>query len=216
MDRTQIGVLGLAAALMIAAVLLGDVFAPPPPSQPSAGSPTAEAPGYPALPPASPPPRLGASPAPPARASAPVPGAAEPLRAALPDMTQSRRVILENDVLRLEVGTLGGRFHSVRLLDYADRIGPDAERVELVTQDTYGTGLVFLGIEDFEGLEDEPHQVVSHDAHHVELRIERDGVEVTRHVTLDDQGYGARVRVPSILSFYFQDKYSTNREKVKS
>ena len=110
-------------------------------------------------------------------------------------MTQSRRLVLENDVLRLEVGTLGGRFHSVRLLEYADRIGPDAKPVELVTQNTYGSGLVFLGTEDLDGLEDELHQVTSHDAHHIELRVERDGVEVTRYVTLDDEGYGARVRV---------------------
>lgn len=200
MDRTQIGVLGLAAALMIAAVLLGDVLSPAPPSQ---GSPTAEAPAHAVPPPATLPAQPGASPAPPPGASSPmagapappVPGGSAPLRAASPDMTQSRRLVLENDALRLEVGTLAGRFHSVQLLDYADRIGPGAQRVELVTQPSYGTGLVFLGMAGFAGLEDEPHEVVSHDAHHVELRLERDGVEVTRHVTLDDQGYGARVRV---------------------
>lgn len=190
MDRTQIGFLGIAAALMIAAVMLGDVFSPRDPAEAPAPTPEIEQ-GLEAPTPEAPAASASTSPSPP-----PPPAAGSlPPRTASPDMTRSERLVLENDALRLEVGTLGGRFHSILLRNYADRIGPDAQPVELVTQPTLGTGLVFLGSKGFVGLEDSVHRVVAHDAHHVELRVERDGVEVTRHVTLDAEGYGARVRV---------------------
>jgi YidC/Oxa1 family membrane protein insertase len=110
-------------------------------------------------------------------------------------LTQSERLVLENDTVRIEVGTLGGRFHSIELKDYPDRIGDGARPVELVTHESLGTGLVFLGDDDFAGLQDRVHRVVSHDARHAELEAVHDDVVVTRRITIDDEGYGARVHV---------------------
>ena len=102
---------------------------------------------------------------------------------------------LENDVLRVEVSHLGARLRSIELYRYADRLARDAGFVELVTLPERGTLLAFLGDGPLRGLESREHRVVRSSAREVELRIEAAGAVVTRTVTLDEKGYGARLRI---------------------
>jgi YidC/Oxa1 family membrane protein insertase len=198
LDRTQIALLALALGLMLFAMTQGGLFGPAPepvPAQTATGEMAPPIAQTPAGSPGSPEqPMAGSgSPAPPEGTPSPVRAMPEATTAL--DMTQSERIVLSNDVLRLEVGSLGGRLHSAQLLEFRDQIGPDAQNVELVSDSAHGSGLVFLGRDDFAGLEDVVHRVVSHSDRSVEFRAELDGIEVTRTVTLDDAGYGARVRI---------------------
>jgi YidC/Oxa1 family membrane protein insertase len=45
------------------------------------------------------------------------------------------------------------------------------------------------------GWQDIPHEIVRADEREVELRLERDGVQITRRITIDDVGYGAWLRL---------------------
>ena len=130
------------------------------------------------------------SPQPPATARAP--RAVERSRV---DLTQGESIVLENDVLRLEMSSLGGRFRSIELLGFNDRAGLSPQPVQLVTDVELGTGVVFLGGGTLAGLADVTHEIVSHDETSVTFRTVSSGVEVLRVLELDAAGFGARMRV---------------------
>ncbi len=183
MDRLQIGAIALAVGLIALSFLFGGgTPSPPSPSAP----PTAVAPE--ALGPAATP--IETIPATPLAGSKPRDDAETrsfPLR-------QTR--ILENDALRVVVSNVGGRLESIQLKDYDDRVGGGGGPVELVTDQSRGNLLVFLGDDPLlTGLQDLPHELVRASGHEVELRVERQGVEVTRRISIDDAGYGGRLSV---------------------
>jgi YidC/Oxa1 family membrane protein insertase len=172
-DRLQIGAIALAVLLIVASVLFGGAPQAPPPTETAA----AEAPR-----PASAPDR--------AIVPAPEP---EPTRTS--PAVERRTAVLANESLRVEVSNVGGRLQRVELTAFRDRVGDDAGPVELVTDPSVGTLVVSLGPGVFEGLEAVPSEVVRADAREVVLRVEREGVVVTRTLSLDPTGYGMRLAV---------------------
>jgi YidC/Oxa1 family membrane protein insertase len=111
------------------------------------------------------------------------------------DLTQGETTTLENDALRLEVSHQGGRLRSAQLKRYRAALDEAAGPVELVTAPERGTLLMFLGEGVFAGLERAAHESVRSGPRELELRTARDGIEVRRVLTLDEVGYGARLRV---------------------
>jgi YidC/Oxa1 family membrane protein insertase len=91
------------------------------------------------------------------------------------------------------VSNVGARLLSVRLKNYRDRIGEVAGPVELVTDSSRGTLVARLGEGLLGGAQDIAHEVVRADDREVEFRLDRRGVEITRRITIDDVGYGARL-----------------------
>ena len=187
MDRVQIAIIAAAAALLV----FWFATLPDAPTSPPAERTTAqrEVPLPPGLPPG---PGLDPS----------VMTQTPQLDAERHELTQAFRkevaakpIRLENNAMRLDVSPIGGRFERILLKRFRDRVGADSEEVELVTSAGRGTLLVFLGDGAFRGLEREVHTVVRHTSESVELRAERDGLVVTRLVTLDADGYGGRLRV---------------------
>ncbi|MCP4007171.1 MAG: membrane protein insertase YidC [bacterium] len=184
MDRVQIAIIALAAVLIALAL-----FNQPPP------------------PPLTPP-----QPLPAATTQAPEPGRApdtglppvpsQPGAIAEPDTPrQSIRPVslvgLENDAVKISVSSLGGRIESIELSQFRDRLGDDAQPVQLVTGSGRATLVSFLGVGDepLAGLESVEHEITSQGPRHIELRVVRDGVEVTRRISLDETGYGARLEL---------------------
>ncbi len=183
MDRVQI------AAIAVAVLIIGYWFATmPAPRERAADAPAPPGTAEPAQRPedVAPPSAPGATPL-----SARAPATPSPEV----DLTRTTGVTLENDAMQLELSPLGGRLRSVRLKRYADRLGARAEPVELVTTPERGTLLVFLGPGPLEGLESLEHRVVRRGPREVELRADRAGITVTRTLTLDEVGYGARLRL---------------------
>ncbi len=182
-DRLQIGAIALAVGLILLSFLFGRGTSSPP-----SGS-------------TAPP---GSAPAAPARATTPIETVpATPLAASEPRddakknaMTQRQERVLENDALRIVVSSLGGRLESIQLKDYDDRVGGGGGPVELVTDPSRGNLLIFLGDDPLlAGLHDTAHEVVRATAQEVELRAEHLGVEVTRRISIDDAGYGGRLKL---------------------
>lgn len=174
MDRVQIAALALAVLLLFAwfATLPREPApAPEPPMAQQADR------GLPA--PAEPPPDLFP------------PGHDAPRPSASP----AAEIPLENDAVRVVVSSLGGRFQSIRLKQYRDRLGEEAEPVELVTTPSRGTGVVLLDWDALRGVEAVPHDRAERDARRVRLVAERRGIRVERLIELDEHGYGAWVRV---------------------
>lgn len=124
-----------------------------------------------------------------------LPDDAAPQVAPVLALTQSPWTVLENDAVRIEVSHLGGRLRSIQLKQYRASLEPDAGPVELVTVPERGTLLVFLGDGVFAQLERAEQELLRAEPREVQLRSKRDGVEVRRILTLDEQGYGARLRV---------------------
>ncbi len=104
-------------------------------------------------------------------------------------------ITLENDALRVEISTRGGRLRSVQLKHYRSALDESSGPLELVTVPERGTLLAFLGEGAFARLESVEHEVVRVEPREAELRVVRDGIEVRRVITLDESGYGARLRV---------------------
>ncbi|MFQ5514361.1 MAG: membrane protein insertase YidC [Myxococcota bacterium] len=180
MDRVQIAAIVLAVGILL--FWYSSVQKSPPPTA-RAPVPAESPPSYPSEAEAEPPPPASSR----TRADDALPVAAV--------LTQARSSLLENDELQVDVSHLGGRLRSVRLLDYADRLGPEARPVELVTEPERGTLLVFLGDGPFQGLESAEHELVRSGSTELTLRVRRDGVTVTRTLTLDPHGFGGRLRV---------------------
>ena len=193
MDRIQVVAIAIAVGLIALAILYRPSAPPqspvPPPNAaapaPQVPSPQALAP-VPAAPPSAP---LGV----PAVPSVPAAELARPPSGSPAE--RKKTVVLDNGVLRVVVSNLGARLESVELPDFLDRIGPGAGPVELVTDRARGSLVSSLGGGPLEGLEQLPHEIVSADDHHVLMRVERDGVEVTRRITLDPVGYGGSLVV---------------------
>ena len=81
-------------------------------------------------------------------------------------------------------------------MDYADRVGGGGGPVELVTDQSRGNLLVLLGDDPLlANLQDVEHEVVLATGHELELRVQRKGLEVTRRISIDDTGYGGRLKV---------------------
>jgi YidC/Oxa1 family membrane protein insertase len=108
---------------------------------------------------------------------------------------EATQAVLENDAVRLEVSSLGGRIESVQLKQYRARIGSDSGPVELVTLPSRGLGVVLLGEGSFQGLESIPHTWVKRGRLSASLALERGGTRVERSITIDDRGYGGWVRI---------------------
>lgn len=176
-DRLQIGAIALAVALLAASFLFGSSAPPPQPER--EGAPLAERAQAPA--PSSP---MPVAPGPTLRDDAP-----------LTVITQHQTRVIENDAIRVVVSNIGGRLESIQLKHYRDRIGSGAGPVELVTDPARGSLMVVLGEGALGGLHDAAHEIVRSDAHEVELRLKSGGMEITRRITLDDAGYGARLRI---------------------
>ncbi len=183
MDRVQI------AAIAVAVLIIGYWFVTmPSPGERGAGAPAPARTAEPAQRPE--------DVAPPSVPGAPPPAARAPITPSpVIDLTRTMGVTLENDAMQVEVSPLGGRLRSVRLKRYVDRLGAGAEPVELVTTPERGSLLVFLGSGPLEGLESVEHRVVRRGPREVELRADRAGIVVTRRLTLDEEGYGARLRL---------------------
>ncbi len=186
MDRVQIAIIAVAAGLLLIwFVTLPDAGIRPSEPAPPEPAPRAEAPLPSGLPPSAARSELG-------------PGATSQAMSRQ-EMTQSavelESIVLENDAVRMRVSPLGGRVEEIGLKRFRDRVGPESGEVELVTSGERGTLLLFLGDGPFEGLERVPHSVVRQTQQEVELRVERNGVQVTRKLTLDDTGYGGYLRV---------------------
>ncbi len=177
MDRLQIGAIALAVALLAASFMFGSSAPPPEPERGPA--PLAERAPMPAA----------GSPTP----VAPAPALRDDARTTV--ITQSQTRVLDNDALRVVVSNIGGRLESVQLKHYRDRVGSGAGPVELVTDPARGSLIVVLGVGLLGGLHDTAHEIVRADAREVELRLRSKGVEITRRITLDDAGYGARLRI---------------------
>ena len=71
----------------------------------------------------------------------------------------------------------------------------DSGPVELVTASARGALFAFLGPEPLRSLEATSYEVVSSGPRSVEFQAKHDGVIVTRHLELDDAGYGGRMIV---------------------
>ena len=179
-DPVQIAIIAAAVALMaVWWVLL------PPPGQappPGAPAPQAAAPEFPV---------------PPAPTGAPDPGRAmtQPAPSTTGAPVEVVRHTLANDALRVVASNRGGRIESIELLQYDDRVGEGSGPVQLVTAPDRGTLISFLGEGALAGAESEPLELVSGDARSVTWRWQRDGVEVMRTLSLDETGYGGRLRV---------------------
>ena len=179
MDRVQL----IAIALGVGILMYWFTTMPQRPSSPSPvvtqrgeARPPPSAPGTPSISPVTQP----------ERASSPTPDE---------NLTQFETAVLENDALRLEVSARGGRLLSVKLKQYRASLDESAEPLELVTVPDRGTLLAFLGEGAFARFESETHRIVRSEPREVELRAVRDGIEVRRILSLDDAGYGARLRV---------------------
>ncbi len=183
MDRLQIGAIALAVGLIALSFLFGG------------GSPSPPIPSAPT--PALAPEALGPAATPIETIPATPLAAWEPRDdASTGSLTQRQTRILENDVLRVVVSNVGGRLVSVQLKDYNDRVGGGGGPVELVTDQSRGNLLVFLGDgPKLAGLQDLEHELVRVSRLELELRLERQGLEVTRRISIDDAGYGGRLKV---------------------
>ncbi len=182
MDRLQIAAIAVAVGLIALSFLFGG-RSPAPPSQ-TGSSPTA------------PPPAAGPQAPLETIAASPLEAAEGRDDAAGESLTQRQNRVLENDALRIVVSNVGGRLVSVQLKDYADRVGGGGGPVELVTDPSLGNLLVFLGDDPMlADLQDLEHEVVQATGYELELRVERQGLTVTRRISIDDAGYGGRLRL---------------------
>ncbi len=191
MDRIQLATVALAGALF----LLYLWTLPSAPREASAPAPRPEAAA------ARPEPRSLASELPAGMAGSGSAAPGVPLER-VPDLESERAGLqaarsweIENDVLRVSVGSLGGRLERVSLLEFEDRIGPGARPVELVSTRGRGTLVSFLGDGALAGFETANFSEVKRGREFLELRAERDGIRVERRLSLDPSGYGARLRI---------------------
>ena len=183
MDRLQIGAIALAIGLIVLSFMFGGGSSPPLGQPTPAPAAAPEAPGSPATP-------MEMIPATPLAASEP----RDDVEGGILTRRQTR--VLENDALRVVVSNVGGRLESVQLKDYNDRVGGGGGPVELVTDPSRGNLLVFLGDDPLlTGLQDLEHELIRVTGHELELRVERQGLEVTRRISIDDAGYGGRLTV---------------------
>jgi YidC/Oxa1 family membrane protein insertase len=169
MDRLQIAAIAVAVALVAASLWLRP-STPPPAAEPA---PVGESQS-------SPPPA-------PAPATAVVPQETD----VAPRVTTGEPLVtLHNDAVEMQVSTVGARVNGIDLLQYPATIDRGSGPVQLETSEHRGSMFLFLGPEPLRSLEAAPCQVTESNAHRVTLRVEREGVTVTRTVELDDAGYG--------------------------
>jgi YidC/Oxa1 family membrane protein insertase len=102
---------------------------------------------------------------------------------------------LANDDLEVRVSNAGGRVVGASLSGYRDRVGSGAGPVQLVTSGERGVLQVRFGDGELEGFAGAPYSVISHDRRSLVLRRELDGLLVERVLTLEPEGYGARLSV---------------------
>jgi len=171
-DRLQIAAIVVAVVLFAASIYFRPAASPPRVTE-LTPSPVAET--------QNPPPQSEAPIAPP-RVTAEVTAAAQILT-------------LRNDAVAVRVSSRGARVEGVELLNYHATVARDSGPVELVTTPLNGGMFLYLGGEPLRSFEDAPAQITSSDAQHVELRVERDGIVVTRKIELDDSGHGGRFTV---------------------
>jgi YidC/Oxa1 family membrane protein insertase len=179
MDRIQI------TAIAVAVVLIAAWFYTMPSSPP------------PVPPPA--PAELGEAPPPTASTqAAEIPSLDDTVRQSAPAApTRDEAIVTEigNDDLRIEVSSLGGRLVAARLPRYDDRIGDHAEPVQLVSSPERGVLQVRFGSGELEGLAGAPYAIAAQDQRSLVLRHERDGLELERVLSVEPEGYGARLSV---------------------
>jgi YidC/Oxa1 family membrane protein insertase len=112
-----------------------------------------------------------------------------------PGGDQDALTSLENDSVVLQVSSRGGRLASIRLKQFAARVGPDSPPVELVTGRDWGTLVSPLGSGPLEQLEESIYQVERPGplaARHV---LSKDGIRASRTLELDPTGYGGRLQI---------------------
>jgi YidC/Oxa1 family membrane protein insertase len=181
MDRTQIAIIAIAALMFLISMQLGAGATSRPPASSGSSTPAAVRPSD------------GE------QVEAGIePGSAERGPALEPAAVQRElvRSELANPVLRLAVTNEGGRLDSVELIEFADRKGKPAGPVQLVTvpeqgelAGSYGPDLAFASRRDLRW------EVVGSSARSVTHRLESNGVEVSRTLELDPEGYGGRLQL---------------------
>jgi len=168
-DRVQIG------AVALAVVAFGLYFATLPPSRSER--------------------QPGGSSSPPERV---LDAAQEPDRNVAPPesepLAQAERTWLENDAVRIWVSAVG-RLESIELPAFPDRKGSDARPVQLVSDASRGVLRLSFGDAALAAFEHDAWEVLPRGNRAVDLRMEKDGVEIIRSFDLDAQGYGAKTRV---------------------
>jgi YidC/Oxa1 family membrane protein insertase len=102
---------------------------------------------------------------------------------------------LTNDAVEIRVSDVGGRIDGVALLQYRATVDPASGPVQLVTASSRGAMFLFLGPDALRSLEAAPSTVVTRGPREVELKATHAGVTVTRHLELDESGYGGRMTV---------------------
>ena len=175
-DRLQIVAIAAAVALLAVSYL----FRPPP------------------APPSATPTHREAAEAPQATASGATPTAPElpASESTGPAASEAKIVTLENDAVRIRVSNLGARLESVELLGYRATVARDSGPVELVTAELRAVRSSVSGSRSRCVRSRRPATRSSlQDRDRVELRAKSGGVVVTRHLELDDAGYGGRLSV---------------------
>ncbi len=140
-------------------------------------------------------------PIPEAAADRPVPQLAPPSVAesgaaeAVPEKSAEQSVTLSNDAVEVRVSNEGARVTGVSLLKYRATVDPHSGPVDLVTLPDRGAVTLLLGPEPLRSLEAAPAEVTSTGPRHVEMRVAKSGVSVTRRVEIDESGYGGHLTV---------------------
>jgi YidC/Oxa1 family membrane protein insertase len=180
MDRTQIVIIVAAGLMFLLAMQLGMGTRPPAPSQVSSAQAPSIEPGTPGA----------------VETAAESPGEAD---LAQPDLGEQRELVkseISNGLVRLAVTNEGGRVKSAELTQFADRKGDQAGAVQLVTVPEEGDLAGSFGPElPLASRRDVRWEVAAADPRNVTHRLESSGVEIVRTLSLDEEGYGGRLRV---------------------
>lgn len=107
------------------------------------------------------------------------------------------RVVLDNGDLRLQISNQNGRIESAQLLGFKDRLGDEAGPVELVTDPENGMLVVTTGrdlVGDY-SIVPRALEVIRRSSTLVALETTQDGLYERRTLSLDDEGFGAELRV---------------------
>jgi YidC/Oxa1 family membrane protein insertase len=183
MDRIQIGAISLAVLLILAWLYTMPTSQPPAPT-PTPEPSTAE---------------LGELPphVPSTQSAEPVP-LDDTMRQSAPagsEVAEPTVTEIGNDDLRLLVSNVGGRVVGASLPGYPDRIGDGARPVELVSSRERGVLQVRFGSGPLESLASAPYTIVTQDSRSLLMRHEQDGLVVERVLSVEPEGYGARLSV---------------------
>ncbi|PKM08860.1 MAG: membrane protein insertase YidC [Gammaproteobacteria bacterium HGW-Gammaproteobacteria-4] len=145
-------------------------------------------------------PRVGAvddaaAPQIPIEPSAPLAGvdATVPTASPIANTTSTRRLVLANDVLRLEIDTRGGTVASAQLLDYGQTAKPDSERVQLLSSAPEHFFVAQSGLVSNKGAAPS-HESVFVSAPDAEAEVLRDGEQQVSLALNWSDGNGLSVR----------------------